>query len=134
MHRINLKFLGILFIAICCLAPVCAVEMNQANDIETLDSNYGMPFPLSVEANDVKQGEMVIIDLWTDDFVSAGADVWLYGPCSTELEFVWIDHGHGQLCLDSSQLPLGTYTVRAKSQMYGPGTFEEATTTFTVSR
>lgn len=92
-----------------------------------------VPAPLEVQANNVKKGEMVIIDVWTDDFITGGVDVWIDGPGSPTLEYVKIVRGHGQLCIDSSNLPVGTYAVKAKSRMYDQGSFEEATTTFTIS-
>ena len=146
MIKLNLKLIGILCITIFCLAPICASDLNQdptvvndsqpikkntidMNNVSKLNTDYYDK--LSVHVDDVKKGEPIIIDVYTADFISAGVTVFISGYHG--MHFLWLDHGHGQLIIDSSDFDSGTYNVRVATQMYDPQKLEPASTTFTVT-
>ena len=91
MKNLNFKLMGVLFIALFCLSPICAADSNATDDTALGDQNYYAD--LSVSVSDVKKGEPIVIDVYTEDFISQGVYVIYDGGFS----FLWLDHGHGQL-------------------------------------
>ena len=112
MKNLNFKLMGVLFIALFCLSPICAADSNATDDTALGDQNYYAD--LSVSVSDVKKGEPIVIDVYTEDFISQGVYVIYDGDFS----FLWLDHGHGQLTLDSNSFSYGPHKVRVASQTY----------------
>lgn len=146
MRKFGLKLIGIFFITIFCIAPLCAVEFNQENnkidanaieikkvndDSQIADDNLKMEYfdKLYIHVDDVVRGEPIVVDVSTADFISCGVSVMFKG-----INFLWLEKGHGQLTLDSYGLEEGTYQITVQSQMYTKPEYklEPASTTFTV--
>lgn len=112
MKNFNFKLIGVLFIALFCLSPICAADSNATDDTALGDQHYYADLSLSV--NDVKKGEPIVIDVYTEDFISQGVNVFY----ERYFSFLWLDHGHGQLTLDSNDFTCGPHTIRVMSQTY----------------
>lgn len=153
--RLNLKLIGILFIALYCLVPLCAADLNQSNiaddnGINGENSNIELAkvtnetknkennnlkadyyFPLEVHVNDVKKGEKIVVEITTEDYISASVKYFIFGPTPySQYDHLFLEHGYGSFEIDSSDLPAGDYRVKVCPDNHNMD--GEAYTTFTV--
>ena len=131
-----------LIVAVSSMSFVCAFDDSQnigGNDsvIENVGGrgDWGYYDKLTLHVDDVTQGEPIIVDVQTSDFISGWPIQIVLSGTSYRNPFFYtlINQGHAQISIDSSNLAPGTYTVEVFDNDHsGLQPLEPDTVTFTI--